>query len=182
MMDKDKRAIENKRSRLHLAKSLCISMPGEISYEEYILNTRKVTIPIPFILSSDKIQKKNTSKGIIKSKLFQSPSHISLKLGKNTFRMFRDYATGQYSPTIKPKSIIHSKDILPISVKSSIKTNHIAAHSSKKVNFNIPTERKNLLVNTYDREIEIGKIKTNHRNIQQIPLSSFKPSLKKLYY
>lgn len=141
-------------SRSQIQNSKSLSPPPSLSYEEQILNSRKVTIPEPFTFYSPN-QKQKPTKFSDNGFLKLAPSQKSLKKQKNP-RLSRR-ATLFPKPCISPIPQKQSPTLDPqtnsyFHMKSSIKNSIIGQKSEKKVKFHGLNTNDILNLYTYQAE------------------------------
>ena len=107
------------------------------SYEEFILNKRKVTIPTPFAFDSNKKSTKQKTKDDIDIKRIRSMKTANLERVKDKKLKTAEYKfhSEHHSPDLRIRSSSPTTDQVSSLKKSPIKNKNSQAPGSKKVHF-----------------------------------------------
>lgn len=155
--------ISNKNNNKRILKSVSLSTAHEVTYEEFILNTRKVTVPVPFILSSPQKLNKKVQKLSLDKKTSKMHEKLPKKeIGRSPVEYCKTpIVTNSHRLTL----VLTGQSEIPALLKSAVKNTCLSKSPTKKVHFSTPAEARNLLADHSENNIAYNNFKIPAKKI-----------------
>lgn len=155
--------ISNKNINKRILKSVSLSTAHEATYEEFILNTRKVTVPLPFILSSPQKLNKKAQKISLDKKVVKIHGKTPKKeIGRSPVEYCK---TPIVTNSHRFNMLLTGQSEIPLLLKSAVKKTCSPKWPTKKVHFSTPPEARNILADHSENNIVYNNFKIPAKKI-----------------